>query len=501
LEDFNIYVVIKLLVAVKTHRYYIWSFYLIFWDWEEVFMKKKYVILIFVLLLIPTIVLTVSFIKEKNENPITLTLWHNYGGQMKDTMDEMIEEFNGTVGIKEGVIINVTSISGSSTLHDKLTMAANGDPGAPDLPDITTAYPKTAMILSEKGLLLDLDEQFSTKELSNYIPRFIEEGRLNSGKLYVFPTAKSTEVLFINTTIFNRFAKDTGASLDDLRTFEGIMKTSAMYYEWTNNLTPDIKNDGKAFYVPDSLFNLSLIGCQQLGANFLKENGIDFTSPMTTKVWEIFFNPAVQGHVAIFDGYASDLAKTGDIVCSSGSTAGVLFFSPTVTYVDNTTEPAELTILPYPTFEGGKKVAIQRGAGMCVIKSGKEKEKLASLFLKWFTGPENNLRFVSSTGYLPVTEEAFGDIMLKEIDSISDQNIKKLLQVSREMQMEYEFYISPLFDGVDVLQSTYEDSLRALALETRDTYFSLLDTMEEPEALDIAQSGKYEEFTNNFGSN
>jgi multiple sugar transport system substrate-binding protein len=437
-------------------------------------------------------------LKEKQETPVTLTLWHNYGGQMKNTMDEMIEEFNGTIGLKEGVIINVTSISGSSTLHDKLTMAANGDPGAPALPDITTAYPKTALILAKKKLLVNLDELFSEKELSNYIPRFIEEGRLDGDSLYVFPTAKSTEVLFLNANIFNRFAKDTGANVEDLSTFEGITKTAALYYEWTDNQTPDIKDDGKTFYIPDSPFNLSLIGCEQLGYNFLKDNAIDLTTPAAAKVWETYFVPAVQGQVAIFDGYASDLAKTGDIVCSTGSTAGVLFFSPKVTYSDNTTEEAELTILPYPTFEGGNKVAIQRGAGMCIIKSNKEKERLAGIFLKWFTSPENNLRFVSSTGYLPVTEEAFGDVMLKEIDMVSDENIKELLQVSRQMQMEYEFYIPPLFDGVDALQNAYENNLRALALETRDSYLSSLETDGEPNALEEALDRKFEEFSMEF---
>ena len=84
------------------------------------------------------------------KNPVTLTMWHNYGGQMRYTMDEMIDEFNGTIGAEKGIIVNVTSISGSATLHEKLTMAANNDPGAPELPDITTAYPKTALILAEK---------------------------------------------------------------------------------------------------------------------------------------------------------------------------------------------------------------------------------------------------------------------------------------------------------------------------------------------------------------
>jgi multiple sugar transport system substrate-binding protein len=160
------------------------------------------------------------------KNPVTLTVWHNYGGQMKNTMDEMVDEFNSTLGAEKGIILNVTSISGSATLHEKLTMAAYEDPGAPQLPDITTAYPKTALILAQKGLLADIGEQFTDEELSAYIPRFLEEGRLKDGKLYVFPIAKSTEVLFVNKTIFNRFAKDMGVSFNDFTTFEGIAKIS-----------------------------------------------------------------------------------------------------------------------------------------------------------------------------------------------------------------------------------------------------------------------------------
>ncbi|HWT76886.1 MAG TPA: extracellular solute-binding protein [Mobilitalea sp.] len=461
-------------------------------------MKKKYVLLILVLLLIPAAILAIILLKPGEKKPVTLTLWHNYGGQMKDTMDEMIEEFNGTVGAKEGVFISVTSISGSSTLHDKLTMAANGDPGAPSLPDITTAYPKTALILAEKGLLVNLEEQFSDEELAKYIPRFIEEGRLNGDDLYVFPTAKSTEVLFVNTTIFDRFAADTGVTLEDLKTFEGIMNTSKLYYEWTDKQTPDIPNDGKTFYVPDSVFNLSYIGCKQLGSEFIQNNAINFTNPDTKTVWETFMTPATQGQFAIFEGYASDLAKTGDIVCSTGSTAGVAFFPPTVTYPDNTTEDAKLTILPYPTFEGGEKIAIQRGAGMCVIKSNPEKERMAGIFLKWFTSPENNLHFVASTGYLPVTEEAFGDIMLKEMDNISDENIQNLLQVSREMQAQYDFCISPLFDGVDLLQSNYETNIKAMATDSKEQYLSLLQSETAEDALGNTLDGKYEEFMKEF---
>ena len=79
------------------------------------------------------------------EKPVTLTLWHNYGGIMRATMDELLDTFNSTVGKEKGILINCTSINSSAVLQEKLLMAAEGDPGAPDLPDITTCYPKVAI--------------------------------------------------------------------------------------------------------------------------------------------------------------------------------------------------------------------------------------------------------------------------------------------------------------------------------------------------------------------
>lgn len=464
-------------------------------------MKKSMVVFtILMLVLTPLLGGCANSIKVSSRNPVTLTLWHNYGGQLKETMDDMIDEFNETVGQEKGIIISVTSISGSAAIHEKLTMAAHGDPGAPPLPDITTAYPKTALILAEKGLLADLNEQFSPKELSAYIPEFLKEGYINGNSLYVFPTAKSTEVLFVNLTLFNRFARDTGAKVEDLETFEGIIKTAALYYEWTDKQTPAIANDGKMFYMPDSLFNFSQVGSKQLGQEFIQNGRINFKSPHYPRVWESYFKPAVLGQAAIYNGYATDLAKTGDIVCSTGSTAGVSFFSPTVTYADNTSEPLDLAILPYPVFEGGKKAAIQRGAGMCVIKSTREKEYAAGIFLKWFTSPENNLRFVSSTGYLPVTEEAFGELMSKEIDKISDPRIKKLLQTSRTMQKEYEFYIPPLFANIDELQAQYENGLKKAAVQSRKSYLELLPQSGSDAAYAAAAKSSYTDFVNIFSN-
>ncbi len=433
--------------------------------------------------------------KEKlNANkPITISLWHNYGGQMKITMDEMVDEFNDTVGKEKGIIINVTSISGSATLHDKLIMAANDEPNAPELPDITTLYPKTAQLLANKGILSDLGKQFTEEELNKYVKQFVFEGILQDGKLYVFPTAKSTEVLFLNMTLFNRFMKESDVTYENLNTFEEILKTAEKYYHWTDNQTPQIKNDGKSFITYDSLFNMAQIGFQQFDGFFLTDEELNLSSPLYENIWNLFYEPAVRGYVANYNGYGSDLIKTGDVCASIGSTAGVLFYSPEITYKDNITEKVEYLILPYPTFKEGKKIALQRGGGMSIIKSDEAKEYAAGIFLKWFTDPKQNLRFVASTGYLPVTTEAFDTIMSKE-NTIKDDNIKKLIRTTKLMYDEYSFYIPPVFEKYDELQSKYDEKLKQSASLSREEYITLLDTMKEEEAFKIVSENVYDEF-------
>ncbi len=453
-----------------------------------------------ILMVLLSVLMVVGMTSCENEHglnphePVTLSVWHNYGGQMKEAMQEMIEEFNETVGKEKGIILNVTSITTSASLHEKLSMAAKDDPGAPELPDITTANPKTAVLLAERGMLADLKEQFTEKELSAYVPRFLEEGQLGTESLYIFPTAKSTEVLFINKVIFDRFAAEAGASYKELATFEGLAETARKYYEWTDAKTPDVPNDGKQFYHSDSLYNYTQIGCQQLGADFVKENRLDGSTPEARRVWNSFYEPAVMGQYAVFDGYSSDLMKTGEIVCSTGSTAGVVFFDSVVTYPDNTTEPAELVTMPYPVFKGGKKIAVQRGSGMAVTKSDDTKEFAAGLFLKWFTSPENNMRFISQTGYLPVTNDAYGEIMNEEISQLKDERIRALMDTAVTMQKEYDFYIPPVTEDIDQLIDEYEKDFRQAAAESAEKYRAAVLEVGPKAAFAKVSDGVYKRF-------
>lgn len=157
---------------------------------------------------------------RKDEEPVTVTLWHVYGGEVDSPLDVLVEKFNGTVGAEKNIRVKVELVSSSGAIHKSVPAAANGDPGAPALPDMFVSYPKTVLALPDQNVLVDYRDYFTEEELSAFIPAFLQEGEIG-GHLAILPVAKSTEVLFVNRTLFDRYAAASGASLEELRTWGG----------------------------------------------------------------------------------------------------------------------------------------------------------------------------------------------------------------------------------------------------------------------------------------
>ena len=174
------------------------------------------------------------------ENPVTLTIWHYYNGAYQAAFDKLVEEFNNSAGKDLGIY-------------------------AEEMPDLFSAYTDSALGLQKDGLLTDLNQYFTAEELDKYVDAYVQEGEFaGDGGLYVFPVAKSTEITMMNKTDWDKFAEETGAILDDLSTVEGIAKVAEQYYDWTDAQTPDMPDDGKAFYGRDSMSNYFLIGMKQM---------------------------------------------------------------------------------------------------------------------------------------------------------------------------------------------------------------------------------------------
>lgn len=360
------------------------------------------------------------------DNPVSLTVWHYYNGSQQAAFDALVEEFNEGAGRKMGIYVQGYSQGSVSDLETAVRDAIEEKVGADKMPDIFSSYADTAYEVEQAGALANLSDYLGKEELEKYVDSYIEEGRIAAdGTLRIFPTAKSTEIMMINKTDWEPFAAATGASLEDLKTIEGVASTAQLYYEWTDDQTPDVSGDGMAFYGRDAVANYFIIGMQQLGVEiFQVENGaLTLNTPKEElyRLWENYYVPMVKGYFGAYGSFRSDDVKTGDLLAYTGSTTSAMYF-PDQVELDDGSRTIDYIVTTAPVFEGGAQYAVQQGAGMVVSKSDEKHEYAAVEFLKWFTEAENNLQFGCVSGYLPVTKEA--------------GSVEKLDQVIAEHELE-----------------------------------------------------------------
>ncbi|MBQ5332071.1 MAG: extracellular solute-binding protein [Oscillospiraceae bacterium] len=448
---------------------------------------------------------------DKND-PVTVTIWHYYNGVQQTMFDEMVDEFNRSVGMEKGIIVEALSKNSVSELYENVIASVNDDVGAEELPDIFAAYAETAYLADKAGKLADIGQYFTEEELNEYIPGYIQEGRFaGDGSLKIFPIAKSTEIMMLNKTDWDKFAAEAGVTTDSLSTWEGLAEVSGKYYEYTDALTPDIPNDGKAFFGRDSVANYMIIGAKQLGSPFeaADENGVISASSdkaAVKRLWENFYVPYVKGYYAANSRFRSDDAKTGDIIALICSTTGAAYFPSEVTLDDDNSYPIENMVLSVPDFEGTSPFIVQQGAGMCVTGSDKKTEYACAVFLKWFTEEERNIGYAVNSGYLPVKKSA--NDYEKICAAAESGSISKVMQDTLNTAIDEvnsrELYTAPPFDNSDKVRDFLGDYIQDTASEDRaaaeeriaggEDYYSVIASYTD----DAAFEKWYEGFSSGF---
>lgn len=452
-------------------------------------MKFKRLILIVIIVVVAMLAAcgesTKKEMKLDPDNPITLELWHYYNGDQKKAFDEQVSEFNDTVGLEKGIIVEATGQGSLLELTANVMDSANKKVGAKQMPDLFAAYADTAFEMDKLGLVADLDTYFTKEELSEYIPAYLEEGKFNEkGSLSIFPIAKSTEVLMLNKTDWDKFSKATGADVEQLKTIEGLIDICKLYYDWTDSLTKK-KEDGKAFFGRDAMANYFTIGCKQLGIElFSVKNGsvsLNLDKKVIQKLWDSYYVPYINGYFGANGKFRSDDAKTGDILAFVGSTSGATYFPNNVTLEDEVAYDIEAMIMETPYFEEAlnNKYEVQQGAGMVVMKSTELKHLGAVEFLKWFTQTERNIKFSVESGYLPVKIEAnninaVNKVIEKEHLNNLSPNLKKTIPVALEVINSRSMYSNKAFENATKARSILDYSLSDLAKEDRKKVIKLI---------------------------
>ena len=423
--------------------------------------------------------------------PVTLEIWTYYNGTQKAAFDELVTEFNETVGAEKGIVVEAYSQGNVNDLITKVEEAAEKKVGAGEIPDIFAAYADTAYKVDKLGLVASIDKYMSEAELASYRDEYVSEGQIGEdGSLKIFPIAKSTELMMLNKTDWDRFAEASGATLDDLKTIEGVTKVARAYYEWTDSLTPQ-PNDGKAFFGRDAMANYMIIGSRQLGKEIFAVTGNEVTLNLDReifkKLWDNYYVPYIRGYFTAQGRFRSDDAKTGDLIALVGSSSGAAYFPKEVAVSDVESYPIESGLAPAPMFEQGEKIAVQQGAGMVVTASDTQHEYASVLFLKWFTEEERNIEFSLSSGYLPVKKAANDIETIKKVmesnAELGSAEMIGVVEVAENQLSEVQLYTTKAFEGGNDARSLLDTSMQDRAKADRE---QVIERLAQGQSLDEA---------------
>lgn len=387
---------------------------------------------------------------SKRKESVTVTIWNYYNEEQLDAFNERVDEFNKTVGEKQGIVVESYSQGSMTDLESNLIDSALQKAGAYELPNIFSAYADTTYTLDQMGVIADLNEYLTEEEREEYIDSYLSEGDFTGdGSIKILPVVKSTEILCINATDWEVFSEATGVSYQNLETIEGVIDAAEIYYQWTDAQTQE-ENDGCALFGRDAMANYMLIGAKQLGCTIFEvEDGkmtLNFDKEVVRKLWDCYYVPFIKGYFAASGRFRSDDIRIGNILMYQGSSTSVSFFPSSV--IKNETEEydIQLKVLPVPKFDGGENVVVQQGAGMSVTAGDEEEIEASVTFLKWFTQPENNIQFSVNSGYLPVTKYANDIENVNKMGLEVTDSMRDVLEVAFDTVNSNELYTTRAFE-------------------------------------------------------
>lgn len=424
--------------------------------------------------------------KVSSEEPVKITVWNYYNGQQLNAFDELVDEFNETVGAEKGIKVEGHSLGNVNDLEQSVLDAVNQKVGASEVPNIFAAYADTAYAVDQLGYVADLKPYLTQEEQDKFVSSYIEEGEFSGdGSFKIFPIAKSTEIFMLNKTDWDVFAQETGTDIEELKTIEGLLRVAQEYYEWTDNQTAAL-NDGRAFFGRDAMANYFLIGAKQLGTEIVSvekgEISLNFDKEVVRKLWDSYYVPFVKGYFAASGKFRSDDIKTGNIISFTGASSGATFFPNEVTVNDTDSYPIEMEAMEAPQFEDGEPYAVQQGAGMVVTNADEAQVEASVEFLKWFTEDERNIRFSLDSGYMPVTKTANNLEMIEQSTQLKDGDSTFLIvKAALDTVNNNTLYTTKAFKNGTSVRNVLEYSMSDKAKEDRMTVEKRLQAGEDLE--------------------
>ena len=328
---------------------------------------------------------------------VKVTFWHAMGGNVEKVLKAMVVDYEST---HKNIRIKLIGMADYNTLAQKLMSAAAVN--AP--PTIAQMYENWTTQLLQNNYLEPLEgyikgpNGLNKEQMADIWPVLIENNTWDF-KIITFPFNKSVPVYYYNVELLNKVGITT------------FPKTWAEFREACFKLAK-LKNKEGIPITPTAggtdIWVFASMLYQRGGKLFDEDRGEPlFNSRVAAEVLQyqidLIYKDKVQGKrtgADLLDEFlAGRLAMTPFSCARRALMKGV--------------ESFKIGMAPLPIWD--KPASIIYGTNIGMFKSATQAEKDAAWeFIKWFTNPENQIRWSLGTYYVPIQKSSLNDARLRE---------------------------------------------------------------------------------------
>jgi multiple sugar transport system substrate-binding protein/sn-glycerol 3-phosphate transport system substrate-binding protein len=326
----------------------------------------------------------------------TVVWWHNHSGSREERLLEIVDEFNSTNEC--GITVEAQNQGSYGDIREKVNagIAAGEVPAA-----LLVGYQNDQAFYQLNGALADFNTfvndptwGLTEEEIADFYPVFWEQGQHAAfdNQRLGFPPNRSEEMLYYNQTLLEELGYDGPPSTPE--EFREIACAAA-----------EAKGDGTGGYVLRDDASSTASWTYAFGGDILDEEGTGYVlnSPATVEALTFLQELYNDGCAYFFtEGFPQTELAARNAVFTQGSSSGIPFYDEA--FVAAATEAGGdpdvwgVAAIPHTTPDPVQNIY---GGDVMIPVTTPEQELAAWIFVKWFTTPEAQAKWVGASGYFP----------------------------------------------------------------------------------------------------
>lgn len=337
----------------------------------------------------------VSPLADIDPNGQSVVFWHVWGqGTPSEGMQAIVDEFNATN--EWGITVEALDQGRYNDAEDAFNAAIQSG----DVPDIIVGYSNALANWYSVGALVDFNTYIndpiwglSEEELADFYPTALQGATAPDGAMIGFPISLSGNVLFYN----EGWAKELGFDSPP-KTFDEF-KEQACAAANANATDDDPDNDGTGGLVLYTGASNVMSWVFAFGGDVLTEDGTgyNFASPVVEEVAGYLKELWDEGCAFPTESYPNPEFASRKALFTMSSTAGIPY-QVSAFEAEGATQD-EWTLIPFP---GKDQQAVDAfGQTIAIASTTPERDLAAWLFIRYFTSPEVQAKWIESSAYYP----------------------------------------------------------------------------------------------------